>query len=757
MGLALTDGPAPPERTQRTLRWRLTVLALGGLAPLALAAAGAMLYVMHDRSQAIQHAALGMARSIGASVQDEVDATVGILETLASADSLVHDQLDRFEERARRVARKQGWRTVTLSDAQGRLLFNTELPGAKGSTPVDPESLRQVLASQAPAVGRLVEGPRQLGPAFPVRVPVVRDNGVNYVLTAVLGTEQILAMVQRQNLPDGYVVAVFDRFGSRVARSVENTVRKASPSLQALLDRGGDEGSGMTQTLEGHSSHTGFHRLRGMGWTVAVGISASDANRALAASLATGALGLLASMALSAYLAWYFSRKVSQPIDTLKKAAHALGRGETVVLPQLGIAELQEVGNALAQAAEEQQQAMTDLLRAEQEREALLARVTEALRRAEEAGRSKDEFMAMLGHELRNPLAPITNALHLLRLKGDPTTARERAVMERQVAHMARMVDDLLDVSRITSQRLSMNFSVLRVAALVEQAADAIRPALGSRTLEVEISPAAREAWVTGDEVRLAQVLSNLLGNAVKFTPADGRLRLNLGTEEDGGPPAWALIELSDNGFGMSPAVAEHAFDLFYQAPQTLERARGGLGLGLAIVRSLVEMHGGTVHAASDGEGRGSRFLVRLPCVAGPETSGGTSIGNASRGAGKVLVVDDNRDAADTVATVLELSGYEVQVAYDPSQALALAKRFSPDVALLDIGLPGMSGYQLAERLRSAEHGYAGRLVALTGYGQESDMAEAHAAGFDAHLTKPAQPQALLDVLARTLGAPGAA
>jgi len=356
----------------------------------------------------------------------------------------------------------------------------------------------------------------------------------------------------------------------------------------------------------------------------------------------------------------------------------------------------------------------------------------------------------MLGHELRNPLAPMATALHLMARKGDERTRTEREVMERQVGHMRRLVDDLLDVSRITGKRLEMRFEPLRIADLVRQSAIGIEPVLGSRRFTLDIAPEGEQLWVSGDDVRLGQVLNNLLGNAIKFTGPDARLSVRLHRSGND-----AQLQVADDGPGMAPEVLAHVFQLFYQAPQASDRSRGGLGLGLAIVRSLVEMHGGTVSAESAGEGQGSCFTVRLPLVAAPlqEAPQGPA-GEDSGRQGRVLVVDDNQDAADTAATLLELAGYEVQVAYDPEAALRLLDHFAPQVALLDIGLPGMSGYELALHVREHPNGRGASLVALTGYGTQADILRAEQAGFDRHLVKPAPPEVLLAVVEEHLQRP---
>ncbi|HKB52473.1 MAG TPA: ATP-binding protein, partial [Ramlibacter sp.] len=532
----------------------------------------------------------------------------------------------------------------------------------------------------------------------------------------------------------------------RVARSKDNAATRPSPSLQAMLEQHLPEGRGVTTTLEGVRSHTGYTRLADSGWVAAVGIPDPEATRAAVGPMLAVFGGVLASLALAAYLGWFFARKVTEPIGVLKDAAAALGHGEEVAPRPLEIAELQEVGTALVDASRQRQAFMQQLRRGEVEREALLRQVTQALGAAQEAGRVKDEFLAVLGHELRNPLAPISMALQLMAMKGDPATAPERRIVERQLAHMTRLVDDLLDLSRITGKRLSMRLEPVHIIETLQQSAEAIRAVLGRRQLRTEFGPGTQDAWVSGDEARLAQILGNLLGNAVKFTADSGEIVLSAAMAGDN-----VCIEVRDNGTGMSPFVLEHAFEPFFQERQGRDRSRGGLGLGLAIVKSLVEMHGGSVLADSGGPGQGTSIRVRLPLVEAPQSRRQLPEAAREHGCGKVLVVDDNRDAADSTAALLEISGYEARPAYDPAAALAALDDFAPEVAVLDIGLPGMSGYELARRVRSHPRGAACRLIALTGYGQTDDIELAKQHGFDVHLTKPAPADVLLERVAELI------
>lgn len=737
------------EHRGRPLRFRLFLLAASGLLPLAIVAGVVLSYLASERQRDAQDTALAVSRALATAVDAELRATISVLQGLSLSNELNPRRLGEFHALAQRVAAAQGWRAVVVADAQGNLLLSSALtPGSPRPAPVDPDSMQRAVATRQPVVGNVSMGPRELGPAFAVRLPVTRLGQPDYILSAVIPAEHILAVLLRQNVPESSVVSVFDRQLTRVARSKPHPVQRPAPSLQDMLRGGAMEGTGVGYTLEGMRSHTGFTHLPQWGWVVATGISAEDANSGLYGVLAAVGAGLLASLAVAAFMAWYFARDVTAPIHALKAAAGALGRGEPVQLKPLGIAELRDVGKALELASAERDQAARERRAAESERETLLARATEALRRAEDAGRSKDEFLAMLGHELRNPLAPMATALHLMMRRGDPATRVEREVMERQVRHMKRLVDDLLDVSRITGKRLEMRMQPLRLADLVRHAGQVVQPVLGPRRLELDIAEDAGDLWVSGDEVRLGQVLNNLLGNAIKFTGARAAITLRLRRAGDG----HAEVVVADTGQGMRPEVLEHVFDLFYQAPQGADRSRGGLGLGLAIVRSLVEMHGGSVVAESGGDGQGSSFTLRLPTVARPAAAmpaPGTDVaGNAS---GRVLLVDDNQDAADTTAALLDLSGYEVKVAYDPGGALTVLEQFKPDVAVLDIGLPGMSGYELAGKVRSHHNGRRCHLLALTGYGTAADVAKAREAGFRQHLVKPTPPDALLAAIRQAL------
>jgi PAS domain S-box-containing protein len=371
-------------------------------------------------------------------------------------------------------------------------------------------------------------------------------------------------------------------------------------------------------------------------------------------------------------------------------------------------------------------------------------RMEEALRTAD---RQKDDFLAMLGHELRNPMTPIRASVEYLRRTGEASgnAAEHLDVISRQVEHMVRLVDDLLDVSRITRGKIIVNKRPVSLGDVAAMALESARPVIEARGHTLNVRIPERPPWVEGDLTRLAQVLLNLLDNAAKYTDAGGTI--DLVVEEDGGD---ALMRVRDTGVGIAADLLPNIFDLFTQVDATLDRARGGLGLGLTLVRRLTEKHGGTVSVASLGSRQGSEFVVRLPKTAAGKTESPASVAlGAARPATvrRVLIIDDNQDAADSLARLMELQRHSVRTAYDGPSGLEIMAEFQPDVVMLDIGLPGMSGYEVAREARQVL-GSKAFLLALTGYGSGEVRQRCQDSGFDAHLVKPAELDALDELVA---------
>ncbi len=366
-------------------------------------------------------------------------------------------------------------------------------------------------------------------------------------------------------------------------------------------------------------------------------------------------------------------------------------------------------------------------------------------KRADQASRAKDEFLAMLGHELRNPLSPIVTALHLLKLK-TPTPGRELVILERQVRHLVRLVDDLLDISRITRGKVELKKQAIELEEVALRAIEMAGPLVEQYRHRLEVDVPKTGLRLHADSARIAQVIANLLTNAARYTKPGGTITLTAAQEGDA-----IVITVADTGIGLSTELLPRVFDLFVQGHRAADRTEGGLGLGLALVQSLVKMHGGSVSAASAGLEKGSRFTVRLPAldaaegapVSDPRPSR-ISLTNAFR---RILVVDDNVDAAELLAEVLRGIGHEVFLAFDGPSGLAAAEANSPAIAVLDIGLPVMDGYELARRLRELPS--APYLIAMTGYGLAMDRQKSHEAGFAAHIVKPVSVDELLDEIDR--------
>ena len=379
-----------------------------------------------------------------------------------------------------------------------------------------------------------------------------------------------------------------------------------------------------------------------------------------------------------------------------------------------------------------------------------LRRQAEALR---EADRRNDDFLATLAHELRNPLAPLRNAVQILALRGDDSAvvAQTNELMDRQIQQMVRLVDDLLEVSRIGRGKISLQKAPVDLAEVVATAVETSRPLIDSHRHKLTVMLPDRPVRVEADAARLAQVLSNLLNNAAKYTEDGGRIELIAQQT-----PKEAVLRVRDNGVGIAPEILPQLFDMFMQVESSTDRSQGGLGIGLTLVRRLVEMHGGKIEARSAGLGKGSEFLVRLPALAEPAPESAqnppeASSASSAKGARRMLVVDDNVDSAESMALVLRLQGHEVRLAYDGQSALEEAQSFRPEVMFLDLDLPKMDGYEVARRLRLEPAMRYMTLVAMTGYGQEEDRQRTKEAGFQLHLVKPVDFNKVEELLSSAL------
>jgi signal transduction histidine kinase/CheY-like chemotaxis protein len=389
---------------------------------------------------------------------------------------------------------------------------------------------------------------------------------------------------------------------------------------------------------------------------------------------------------------------------------------------------------------------ITERKRAEKELHDAIDREQERAEQLREADRRKDEFLAMLAHELRNPLAAVANSLQIARTPGIGQNALRwsQEVMERQVSQLTRLIDDLLDVSRITRGKITLRKEVVPLEPLLRRAADAVQSQFDAKRQTLSLHFPDRDTpWIDVDPARIEQILGNLLTNAMRYTPDGGQIAVEAALEGD-----EVVVRVSDDGIGIAPEMLPLLFEPFAQADSSLDRAHGGLGIGLTLVRSLAEMHGGTASAASEGIGRGSVFTLRLPIAQNPVQSTLIAQPKPTGDSRRVLVVDDNYDAASTLAMVLQYEEFVTSVVGDGAEAIRAVEKLQPEIVLLDIGLPGIDGYEVARRVRELPSGGDILLIAITGYGQPGDRARAFESGFDHHLVKPVDTLQLIDLCA---------
>jgi len=720
----------------KPLRQRLLLLAAVAILPLALATGFALLTLANQQRAQGGQTAVELARALATAVDSELSSSIDVLQALGTSPSLDQRALRAFHARARRVVETQpNWVAVILADPEGRPLVNTRYPfGAQLPGLTEPASLRRLVEMRSPVIGTLAEGTNG-GLYFAVRVPVMRGGELRYVLSAVVKPQAIHDVIMRQRVPEDWVISVFDAANQRVARSrahAQNLGGLPAPSLQALMAKGGEEGVGMTYALEGDRIYTSYHRLR-YGWTVAPGIPASlvEGN-----ALRFGAIygsGILLSILLGILAARHVGRGIATPMAGLSAAAQALGRRETLVRPVTDIREIRQVADSLETAADER-------ARGEAEREALLERERQARAAAEAANRAKDEFLALLGHELRNPLGAIMNAARLLEHPGlgAEEAAGARGIISRQAEHLARLTVDLLDAGRAIMGKIVLELRAVDLAVAARQAIATLRSS--GRLAQHRLSEELQSAWVQADPTRLEQIIANLVTNSVKYTPAGGTISVSVRNESGD-----AVLRVADNGIGMRRELLERAFEPFVQGEPGLDRSAGGLGLGLTLVRQLAALHGGSARADSEGPGRGSTFTLRLPAIEARPAQRPASAAGPAVPSRDILIVEDNADARETMRRLLELQGHRVRVVAEGAAAVEAMRVAPPDVALIDIGLPGIDGYEVARRVRAT--GKPIRLIAITGYGLAEDRRRTAEAGFDLHLVKPVDHEKLAEAL----------
>jgi signal transduction histidine kinase/CheY-like chemotaxis protein len=687
------------------LRQLLIALSLAGIVPLAIVATVLLVALWRAQQAQLHESTRATAHALSVSVEQRVDSTVRRLRFLASLAGP-----DKME--------------ALLLAPGGEKVFSLAAPsGAPLPQSADRPHRRRVFEGEVSVSDLLLE-PGNV-PVVEIGVPVVRDASVAYGLFARLEGRELSELLRSQLREASGIAGIADGEYRVIART-RDADAFIGKSLAAPLDaavRGSPAGgAGRFAARDGAHVYSAWRRIGGTGWTLILGVPAAPADAALSRSLGAFAALLVIVLIASSAFAWLIGHRLADAIHAAADAAVDKSAGRPVAAPPSGIEEVQALRDALG---EEQQ----------------------ARQQAESASRAKDEFLAMLGHELRNPLGAIGAAVRVVeRLpssSGDHKAARD--IIARQTAHLAKIVDDLLDVGRVVSGRILLRRNLVDLAQATADALATVRAAEQGvdHRIDHDWQLELPSVLVSADPTRVDQVLANLLGNAAKFTPKGGRIRVRL-AEEAG----EAVLCIEDTGPGIRRELLPYVFDLFAKDATVPER--GGLGIGLTLVRRLVELHGGSVSAENVAGGQGARFTVRLPAIPEPEPVADRAARplpspRPSRQA-RVLIVEDNDDARVSLQRILQADGHLVSAARDGRAGLEAAMAGSPNIAVVDIGLPGMDGYQFARAMRE-RLGSGVRLIALTGYGTENDRQRAAEAGFDAHLTKPVDLDRLLALI----------
>jgi signal transduction histidine kinase len=712
------------------VRTHLALLAAAVFLPMILGSAIAIKLLLDAERHAAVRSMQELARASVLAMDQELTAAIASGRALSTSMALYRGDFEVFYGQAR-AANAGSARNTALLRPDAQQLFNTVQPyGAAIPAPAQAASqrVRAVLLRERPVISNLVVGSVTRQFVVSVEVPVSLNDGRRMLLDQWVYARHLNSLLPKE-VPDGWQVTVFDREGGTIARNrawEQHVAQQPRPEvLHAVLDGAAEV---RTESREGTPLVGALARSALSGWSAVVAVPAAELEASAVHAVSLTAGTLLCAVALAVIGALLFSRRLLAATEYISAATEGMAEGWVPPPADLRITELNTLQKVLHATS-------LRLIRTEASRRRHLAEAQAARRMAEAQNRAKDEFLAMLGHELRNPLGAISSAIALIQLKvGGAQAERAHQIIARQSRHLSHLVDELLDANRVLSGRVALAPVPLDLAAAVREVAMTLQTQ--GTTLEHHVELDLAPVWVNCDPTRLQQIIGNLVENAAKYTPAGGHIRVTARVRGD-----VAELEVADDGKGIDPELLPRVWDVFVQG-KVLSRAKGGLGIGLAVVKSLVEQQGGSVEAKSGGPQCGSMFTIRLPLAAagaGLLETAAVDGGSALDGA-RVLVVEDNDDLRDMMCALLQSRGSTVLSAADGRGAIALARQQRPGLAFVDIDLPDISGYEVARAL--AEQGGI-RLVAVTGYGQPEDVRRALAAGFESHLKKPVRLEEL--------------
>lgn len=716
------------------LRTHLISLVFAALVPVIVFSAISLNNLREAQRTALLNSIRETARATTLIIDREFSGVRSALRVLATSEALKDGNYRHFYEQAK-IANlaADGWIILYGEDGQQiistRVPFGTQLP----KRAVNLDDFARIKSDGELHVSNLTWGVHIQRHVILVD-SLVTVGSRRYVLTQALPQDYFNRAFAGRGIKSSWVVAIFDRAGNTLARShgAREFVGKKPNADTVKAIQTGFEGV-LRHTIRGNIEvYDVFTQSSLADWTVAIGAPVEEIDSAVRHALWVTILGLLTAVLLASTVAWIVGRRILHAVDGAVQAASGLGKGRAIqAMPPSGVAEMNELNATLVEASHTLEQEKASRQAAEAERNRLLLSEQAARRYAEEQNKAKDEFLAMLGHELRNPLAAIISAIDILDMAGDGAMSeRARKVISRQGNHLTHIVDDLLDVSRVLSGKVLLNRKPIDLTAMVGQCMGTLQSTGRTRNHFMALS-AAKPVWIDADTTRIEQIINNLLDNAIKYTPEGGKIGVDLQEGEH-----EAVLTVTDTGIGISAELLPTIFDVFVQGERSLDRAKGGLGIGLALVRQLTELHGGSISCTSNGAGQGSTFTARFPLTQVKPSAHTASDAADRKQTCTVVLIDDHDDARNMTAGMLEKHGFRVIALADGEQGIAACLSGAADVALVDIGMPMIDGYEVARRVRSMQQRRI-RLIALTGYGSQEDRQRSLAAGFDAHLTKP--------------------
>jgi signal transduction histidine kinase/CheY-like chemotaxis protein len=738
------------------LRTLLILLVLVTTIPIALFAAWLISRSSAQQEALVDQQNVEQARAVLVAVDQEVEDVIASLNVLSVLDPIGAEDKGDFAAIAERVLPTHPeWESIRLVDTRFNVVAATPVTPA-GAPLTHPEWVRQVIATKQPAVSHAIQEPVSGRWMVTIGVPVARGGRLTYVLGARLYAQAFSQILRRQSIPPGGVVTLLDGEPKIFARTQnEDRFIGRKPTADFVSrSRAASEGSLRAVMLEGTPVYSAWSRSSLTGWTVGIGMPAEPIAAPIRRSFTALVLAGVCMCGAALILALILGRDIVRGQTGAAVAARALARGHQPVLFESRIAEthdlsegLREAGVILERRLRERDEAQAE---ADRHRAALLDREKSARRTAEALNRAKDEFIATVSHELRTPLNAIFGWVSLLRTGTlDPSRhAHALDVIERNTRAQAQLVEDLLDTSRVIQGNVRLGMEPLDLAVVLDSTLDSLKPTADARQIAVVCSAPHGLAFVSGDQGRLQQVVWNILSNALKFTPPGGRIEAAVATADND-----AIVRVTDSGEGIAPEFLPHVFDRFRQENAAVTRTHSGLGLGLSLVRHLVELHGGTIEAASEGKGRGASFTLRLPLLGAAAGRTGAAAAppplpdvNTIRGC-RILIVDDDGDTRELAKEALRQAGVHAVTAASADEALDAIAADPPDAIIADIGMPNVSGYDLVKQLQSDERTAGIPTVALTAYGGVEARDAALAAGFSAYVRKPYDPRALVALL----------